>query len=169
MKDLMSMGHYGYPRQILLPVNWNLFVTNSPKLTAKQEAFAQLIFQGYSQHDAWMQAYGHPEYTNNAAIDVRASEVANNRKVVVRLAQLREKLSKRVEVNADTVIAGLHKEANGAASDSARVTAWGHLARHFLADKSDHSGAKGAPLVITLVIGEPKRIIDATVHEEKQA
>ncbi len=60
------------------------------KLTVKQERFAQLVFEGYSQHEAYIKA-GYSAKSPPAVIDVRASELASNSKVAVRIAALRKR------------------------------------------------------------------------------
>lgn len=56
-------------------------------LTAKQERFAQLVFQGCSQYDAYVQAYDSRSTRNS--IDVSASRLANNPKITLRIEELR--------------------------------------------------------------------------------
>ena len=60
------------------------------KLTQKQENFTLNLFQGMSQREAYVQA-GYSDKGLPNAIDVHASELAKNSKVIVRLSQLREK------------------------------------------------------------------------------
>ena len=56
------------------------------RLTAKQERFAQLLFQGHTQYDAYMQVYNSKSTRN--AIDVDAHKVAHAPKIILRLAEL---------------------------------------------------------------------------------
>ena len=56
-------------------------------LTAEQERFSQLIFQDFSQYEAYVQAYN-PHATRNS-IHVSASRLANNPKIVLRIQELR--------------------------------------------------------------------------------
>ena len=61
--------------------------SNRMRLTAKQERFAQLLFQGHTQYDAYMQTYS-PTNNRNVA-DVNAHRVATSAKIKLRLAELR--------------------------------------------------------------------------------
>ena len=62
-------------------------------LTAKQEAFAQKIIEGYSQADAYRSAYETKRMSDNA-IYREASLLIGNPKVAQRLSELRNELSK---------------------------------------------------------------------------
>ena len=55
-------------------------------LTAKQEAFARLIFKGAYQRDAYMEVYK-PTYAQTS-IDANASVLAKNKKVLAKIAEL---------------------------------------------------------------------------------
>ena len=59
------------------------------RLTAKQEKFAQLLFQGVTQYDAYMQTYSPTDNRNIA--DVAAHRVASSSKIRLRLAELSAK------------------------------------------------------------------------------
>lgn len=59
-------------------------------LTQKQETFTLCLFQGLTQRQAYIKAGYNPPSTP-AILDVRASELAANSKVIVRLAELRQK------------------------------------------------------------------------------
>jgi len=59
-------------------------------LTKKQEQFTLNIFSGMSQREAYIKA-GYSINTSVAIIDSHACELAKNSKVLVRLAELREK------------------------------------------------------------------------------
>ena len=56
-------------------------------LTDKQEKFAQLVFQGLSQYDAYVEAYD--SHSTRNSIDVSASRLANNPKIALRIQELR--------------------------------------------------------------------------------
>ena len=60
------------------------------KLTQKQENFTLNLFQGMSQREAYVQA-GYSDKGLPNAIDVHASELAKNSKVMVRLRELQDK------------------------------------------------------------------------------
>jgi hypothetical protein len=68
---------------------------NSTTLTDKQERFALALFKGLSQREAYKEA-GYSNKTSFPAIDVNASKLAKNTKVLLRLSELR----KRAEDNA---------------------------------------------------------------------
>lgn len=76
------------------------------KLTIKQEKYAQGLFAGLSQREAYKQAYDCENMTDNV-IDVKASELANNGKVVVRIEQLTEELRERNMVTVEKVLSEL--------------------------------------------------------------
>ena len=57
------------------------------KLTVRNEQYAQLLFKGMSQYDAYMTVY-QPHYARYA-VDINASQLANSAKLKLRLAELR--------------------------------------------------------------------------------
>lgn len=59
-------------------------------LTAKQEEFAKNIVKGMNQADAYRSAYPNQRMSDKT-LWVKASELANNDKVVVRIKELRDK------------------------------------------------------------------------------
>ncbi len=59
------------------------------KLTQKQETFCLKIFEGMSQHDAYLAA-GYSNKQSSAVIDKNASILAQNSKVLVRIKELRK-------------------------------------------------------------------------------
>ena len=59
------------------------------RLTAKMEHFAQLLFQGYSQTDAYKLAYPAQATQRPGTLYPNASRLAANSKVKARLAELR--------------------------------------------------------------------------------
>ena len=61
-------------------------------LTAKQEAYALLLFQGHSQRQAYIQA-GYSPNSSPEALDVAACDLAADTKVALRLAELRAKVA----------------------------------------------------------------------------
>jgi len=60
------------------------------KLTQKQETFCLNIFQGMSQREAYLKA-GYSANMALSVIDVKASQLASNGKVMVRIQGLRQK------------------------------------------------------------------------------
>ena len=64
-------------------------------LTSKQESFAQAVADGLTQSDAYRQAYD-AENMKAEAIWVKASELAANGNVTVRIQELREQVAANV-------------------------------------------------------------------------
>ena len=64
-------------------------VSDNQKLTAKMEHFAQLLFQGYSQADAYKLAYPAQARQRPGTLYPNASRLAANSNVIARLAELR--------------------------------------------------------------------------------
>lgn len=60
------------------------------RFTQKQERFALNLFKGMSQREAYIQA-GYSSISSLVTIDRHASDLANNGKVLARLAELRKK------------------------------------------------------------------------------
>lgn len=60
------------------------------KLTVKQERFAQYVFEGYSQHEAYIKA-GYSKKMLPATIDRCAHDLVNNPKVSARIEALKKK------------------------------------------------------------------------------
>jgi phage terminase small subunit len=74
------------------------------KLTIKQEKYAQGLFSGLSQREAYKQAYNAENMKDNT-IDRVAYDLANDSKVTTRLEELKNELKERNMVTADKVIA----------------------------------------------------------------
>lgn len=64
------------------------------KLTAKQEKFAQCVFDGMTQVDAYKIAYSGGNATGKTLLE-NASRLAKNSKVLARIAQLRQQLDEK--------------------------------------------------------------------------
>jgi phage terminase small subunit len=77
--------------------------TMADKLTIKQEKFAQGLFAGLSQREAYKKAYNAKNMADNV-IDVKASELSNNGKIKVRLKELQDKLCNRNMVTVERVL-----------------------------------------------------------------
>jgi phage terminase small subunit len=67
------------------------------KLTAKQEKFCQCIVSGMTQADAYREAYGQKRLSQKV-LWIRASEVAANSKVLVRIAELRKPVAEKAQI-----------------------------------------------------------------------
>lgn len=74
------------------------------KLTIKQEKFVQGLFTGLSQREAYKQAYN-CKNMKDETIDVKASVLANEDKIRVRLGELQNELKNRNMVTAERVMA----------------------------------------------------------------
>lgn len=119
-------------------------MNNNIKLTQKQENFCLNLFKGMYQRDAYIDAY-HPKYAM-MTIDGNASRLANNEKILARLAELRAlatsekvmpeiarkeklsefaraKLTNFIKVNGDSIEIDLDGEDN-AALQEVSIEAW---------------------------------------------
>ena len=63
------------------------------ELTSRQEKFVQGLFRGLSQRQSYKESYNCNEWKDES-IDSRASELANNSKIVARLTELRANVTK---------------------------------------------------------------------------
>lgn len=83
-------------------------VTQDIKLTAQQERFAQLLFEGYNQSEAYRIAYPVSLNWKPKSVWEKASELANNIKVKSRVIQLKnpviEKFKEAQEAMAQSII-----------------------------------------------------------------
>lgn len=59
------------------------------RLTPKQETFVDNILQGKTQYEAYITAYPRAKKWSRNAIDVAASQLMNNNKILIRLKELR--------------------------------------------------------------------------------
>ena len=73
------------------------------KLTVKQEKYAQGLFAGLSQREAYKQAYNCENMKDNT-IDARACELAKDSKIAVRLEELQNELKERNMVTIERVL-----------------------------------------------------------------
>lgn len=76
------------------------------KLTIKQEKFAQGLFAGLSQREAYKQAYDAENMKDNT-IDKMAHELANNPKVATRVKELTDELKERSIISVEWVLNNL--------------------------------------------------------------
>lgn len=82
------------------------------KLTAQQEKFCQCIADGMTQADAYRASYKAGKMTDEA-IYVKASELASNGKVAVRLKELKDALASKQLWTREQSVAQLVKELGG--------------------------------------------------------
>ena len=78
------------------------------ELTPKQEKYAQGLFKGLSQREAYKQAYDAGNMSDEA-IDVEACRLADNPKVTLRINELTNEFSERNMVTKEKVLAELAK------------------------------------------------------------
>ena len=90
------------------------------KLTIKQEKFAQGLFAGLSQREAYKQAYNCKNWTDKS-IDEKACTLAKDVKIMSRLGKLTEELKQRNMVTVEKVLSELAKVGFANGSDFARV------------------------------------------------
>jgi phage terminase small subunit len=90
------------------------------KLTIKQERFAQGLFAGLSQREAYKQAYN-AERMKDKTIDEAAARLAADSKVAARIQQLTDELKERNMVTVERVLAELAKVGFANGSDFAKV------------------------------------------------
>lgn len=77
-------------------------------MTIKQEKFAQGLFTGLSQREAYKQAYN-AENMSDEAIDVEACRLADNPNVALRIEKLTNELKERNMVTVENVLSELSK------------------------------------------------------------
>ncbi|MDA0989058.1 MAG: terminase small subunit, partial [Chloroflexi bacterium] len=102
-------------------------------LTPKQQSFVEEFMVDLNATQAYLRA-GYRANTNTVA-RVESSKLLAKPNIQVAIQSARQQLSERTHVDQDMVIQGLCKEATYTgenATHSARVSAWGHLARYFL-------------------------------------
>lgn len=67
------------------------------KLTAKQEAFVDGIMQGKTQYESYITAYPNAKKWQRQSIDIAASQLMDNNKIIIRLKELGWKDKSKVE------------------------------------------------------------------------
>lgn len=77
-------------------------------LTDKQEKFAQAIAKGFTQADAYREAYD-CENQKDETIWSNACRLMNNAKVIARVKELKERALKRYDITVDDLIAELEE------------------------------------------------------------
>ena len=128
-------------------------------LTEKQERFAQEYVVDCNATQAAIRA----GYAPNAAQE-QSSRLLSKAIVKARVRELQEKVAERTAKTAEDVIRGLWREAEQTgvgASHSARVSAYGLLAKHFglLVERHEHSGPGAGPIptrIEWVVVDRPK-------------
>jgi len=77
-------------------------------LTIKQEKFAQGLFAGLSQREAYIEAYD-TKKMSNGAIDVEACKLSANPKVALRVKELQDELKERNMISVEYVLSTIHE------------------------------------------------------------
>lgn len=90
------------------------------KLTVKQEKFAQGLFTGLTQREAYKRSYNAKGMTDKS-IDEKACELANGVKVTERIKELTDILTERNMVTVEKVLAELARVGFANGSDFAKV------------------------------------------------
>ena len=73
-------------------------------LTEQQENFAQLLFRGKGQSDAYLEAYPTSSKWNKSTLYANASRMAANSKVIARLEQLRAPVARKAQYDVNTAM-----------------------------------------------------------------
>jgi phage terminase small subunit len=90
------------------------------KLTIKQEKYAQGLFAGLSQREAYKQAYN-CDNMSDKSIDENACRLAADIKVVSRIEELTEELKERNMITVENILLELSRVAYANGSDFAKV------------------------------------------------
>jgi phage terminase small subunit len=90
------------------------------KLTIKQEKYAQGLFAGKSQREAYKEAFNCSNMSDKT-IDEEACKLANSPKITARLLELTNELKERNMVTVEKVLSELAKVGFANGSDFARV------------------------------------------------
>lgn len=67
------------------------------RLTEPQEKFAQLLVQGKSQYEAYLEAYPSSQTWKRNAVDSQASQLASDRKIIQRISTIRAPVIKKLQ------------------------------------------------------------------------
>ena len=126
----------------------------SNKLTAQQEKFAQAIASGMNQSDAYRAAYNTSKTKPNV-IHVKASQLAADGKVLIRLKQLQSALEKKALWTREDSVTALAAIAHGSeARANEIVSAIKELnAMHGFNEPTKHELALTFPKVINVISG----------------
>ena len=118
--------------------------SEKPKLTVKQEKFAQAYIETGNASEAYRQAYS-AEKSSPEAIWVNASKLLANAKVALRVAELQMQAQERHEVTVDMIRSEIDEARDMAKKDgktSDMLTASRDKAKLYglLVDKQQHTG-----------------------------
>ena len=118
--------------------------SEKPKLTVKQEKFAQAYIETGNASEAYRQAYN-AEKSSPEAIWVNASKLLANAKVALRVAELQMQAQERHEVTVDMIRSEIDEARDMAKKDgktSDMLTASRDKAKLYglLVDKQQHTG-----------------------------
>jgi phage terminase small subunit len=125
-------------------------VTDTPKLTAKQEAFCKSYIETGNATEAYRRAYDAKGMADNV-IHVKACELLKHGKVAVRIKTLQAKHAERHEITVNDLVKEL-EEARSLAKDigqaSAAVSATMGKAKllGLVVEKTEQTGKDGGPI-----------------------
>lgn len=125
------------------------------KLTAKQEKFCQGVAEGLTYSDAYRKAYN-ADKMKAETVQIKASELAKNGKVTVRIEDLKKRALKRHDLTVDDIVNELEEARNLAqklGQSSAMVSASMGKAKLFgmIVDKKAHTDSEGNDLDVPIV------------------
>jgi len=138
--------------------------TGNQKLTDKMERYAQNLFQGEDQNDAYQKAYPNSNMNPNA-LAVQASRLAKNPKIVLRVAELRN--AAVIPLIADVVERKEHatKVMRNPSNRVRDQLAANKLLGDYEGSFVDKDKQASAPISFTLIIGEKQLIINEPTEE----
>lgn len=113
------------------------------KLTQKQEKFVQELIKGKSQREAYRTAYPSSLKWKDNVVDVKASELLKNGKVMVRHNELKNKVIRRAEEKAIITAEDIIKEIASIAKDDIS----NYLEFKTVQTVVDHDKETGEPII----------------------
>lgn len=126
------------------------------KLTQKQEKFVQELIKGKSQREAYRTAYPSSLKWKDNVVDVKASELLKNGKVMVRHNELKNKVIKRAEEKAIITAEDIIKEIASIAKDDIS----NYLEFKTVKTVVNHDEETGEPIVDYRTIVDMKDSVD---------
>ena len=146
--------------------------TGTPKLTAKQERFAQLVASGSSYSDAYRQAYD-AENTAGPTINSNAYKLAvEHNAVAMRIEELQGDVGQEMQIHAQDLVAELQEIANApvqgpvrAADKIAAVREIGRLAGLYRDDRRDRDNRPIQLTKVTVILDHGDGTKTEETHE----
>ena len=134
-------------------------------LTAKQEAFCQAVADGMNQSDAYRHAYN-SDNLKPESLHVKASIVANNDKVRLRVKELKDALSqKALWTREDAVcelkeIAAMGKDGKQLGAATAAIKELNAMHGYNEPVKVEHSGSIGGLSIVVQAVAPTGEVVD---------